>query len=417
MDKKKTIIIGLDGVPFGLLSDLANREVMPNTKKVIEEGVFKKMQSSIPEISSVAWSSVITGKNPAEHNIYGFTDIFPNTYKLRFPNYASLKADSFWQGQNGKYIIVNVPSTYPVREMNGVHISGFVSLDFQRSVYPKEIIPDLKELGYRIDVDSSKAHKSMDLFLRDLDRTLDARIKGFHYLWDKQDWQTFMFVFTGIDRLMHFLWQAYRDENHKYHNNFINHFKKIDKVIGKIFKQINQEDKLVMLSDHGFEKLDKDININYLLKERGFLGFNDKLALKNISSRTKAFALDPARIYLNKKNKFSQGVVSKEDEDNVLKKLEELFLGLEFGGKKVVKEIYRKGDIYSGPFIDNAPDLVLIGNKGFNLKSNIKAESLFTDSFFTGKHTQDDAFLLVKGLQDDKMPDYPSVTNVRALIE
>jgi len=75
----KTVIIGLDGVPFGMIENLADNGIMPNTAELISEGIFKKMLSSIPEVSSVAWSSMITGKNPAEHDIYGFTDLLPNT--------------------------------------------------------------------------------------------------------------------------------------------------------------------------------------------------------------------------------------------------------------------------------------------------------------------------------------------------
>ena len=89
--KSKTVIIGLDGVPFGLLDDLAGRGIMPNVKSLIDSGTFRKMRSSVPEISSVAWSSVITGANPAEHGIFGFTDFPKNTYRLSFPNYQDLR--------------------------------------------------------------------------------------------------------------------------------------------------------------------------------------------------------------------------------------------------------------------------------------------------------------------------------------
>ena len=74
-EKPRTILIGLDGVPFELLSDLAETGVMPNTKRLISSGTFRKMQSSIPEVSSVAWSSMITGTNPGTHGIFGFTVI------------------------------------------------------------------------------------------------------------------------------------------------------------------------------------------------------------------------------------------------------------------------------------------------------------------------------------------------------
>ena len=62
--KNRIIIFGLDGIPYRLIENFSNRGLMPETKKLIEKGVFKQMESSIPEISCVAWSSIITGKNP-----------------------------------------------------------------------------------------------------------------------------------------------------------------------------------------------------------------------------------------------------------------------------------------------------------------------------------------------------------------
>ncbi len=128
MDQKRTIIIGLDGVPCGLLKDLTDQGIMPNTRDIISQGTLRRMRSSIPEISSVAWSSVITGKNPAEHGIFGFTDFPPNTYRLSFPNASCLKTSTFWEADSqNRHIIVNVPSTYPAKPLNGVLISGFAS--------------------------------------------------------------------------------------------------------------------------------------------------------------------------------------------------------------------------------------------------------------------------------------------------
>ena len=172
----KTIIIGLDGVPFGMLKGFAEAGVMPNAAKIIQDGFFTEMFSTVPEISSVAWSSIITGANPAEHGIFGFIDLHPNSYDMKFPNFNDLKAGPFWNQGNSGSVIVNVPSTYPVRQLNGVHISGFVSIDFEKSVYPKSLQPKLKDLDYRLDVDAQKAHSSIELFLEDLDK------EDFHHI-------------------------------------------------------------------------------------------------------------------------------------------------------------------------------------------------------------------------------------------
>lgn len=416
----RTIIIGLDGVPFGMIKDLTEAGVMPNTAKLISHGMFRVMRSSIPEVSSVAWSSMITGENPGRHGIFGFVDLSAGSYKMKFPNFNDLKAPPFWDFWEGKSIIINVPSTYPVRPMNGVLISGFVSIDFEKSVYPKSLVPDLKRMDYRLDVDSQIAHSSMELFLEDLDKTLDARIEAYRYLWDGTNWQTFMLVFTATDRLMHFLLDAYEDQDHKYHNLFLEHFSRIDEVIGEVAGKINDQDLLIIHSDHGFERLDYDVYINYLLMQEGFLHIEDtqNVALDNIDSATKAFALDPARIYLNRKGRYPRGTVDQTDAAEILDRLENLFSSLIINGRKVIRDTYRKEQLYAGSYIENAPDMVLVGAEGFNLRANIKAERFYDKGIFNGKHTQDTAFLFIRGLSDTNIvPDVPAITDVRAIAE
>ena len=416
----KAVIIGLDGVPFGMIKDFADTGVMPHTAELISQGIFRIMRSSIPEVSSVAWSSMITGKDPGQHGIFGFVDLCPNSYKMRFPNFDDLKAPPFWDLWEGKSVIINVPSTYPVRHMNGVLISGFVSIDFEKSVHPKFLVPLLKSLDYRLDVDSQKAHSSMELFLEDLEKTLDARIEAYHHLWDSSSWQTFMLVFTATDRLMHFLWNAYEDTDHKYHNLFLEHFGRIDGVIGEIAGKISDEDLLIIHSDHGFERLDYDVYINYLLMQEGFLQVKDSrnIALDIIDYGTKAFALDPARIYLNRKGRYPRGTVNQTDIAEILDRLEKLFSSLRINGRRVVRDIYRKEQLYTGPYVENAPDMVLVGAEGFNLRANIKAEKLYDKGIFSGKHTQDTAFLIIRGLSNTSIiPDIPAISDIRAIME
>lgn len=303
--------------------------------------------------------------------------------------------------------------------MNGVHISGFVSIDINKSVHPTSLVSQLEGLDYRLDVDSQKAHTNLDLFLEDLDQTLTARIKAGEYLWDYTDWQTFMLTFTGTDRLMHFLFSAYEDKDHKHHNDFLNHFRRIDQAIGDIVAKLAEDDALLMLSDHGFEKLETDVYVNYLLASEGFLTFKPEAPprLENIDSATKAFAMDPARIYVNEKGKYPAGSVATEDKEACLKDLENLFASFAVDGKKVVKYVYKKQDLYDGPYFENAPDMVLIPQKGFNLRGTPAAKEMTGKGVFTGKHTYEDAFLFVndKELAAD-LGDRPSVIDVGKLI-
>lgn len=415
MAGKRTIIIGLDGVPYSLLKTLSEKGIMPHTRALIAKSTFTEMYSSLPEVSSVAWSSIITGKNPAEHGIFGFTDFPLGTYRLSFPNFSHLKAPTFWENDAHKRaVILNVPSTYPARSLNGVLVSGFVALDLERAVYPSSALAALKNMEYRIDVDSAKAHESLELFLTDLKKTHASRIAAYRFFWN-QAWDTFMLVFTGTDRLMHFLWEAWEDEQHRYHEEFLDYFRAIDAIIGEIVSNLNDEDDLLMLSDHGFEKLQLDIHINYFLKEQGFLklGAGQQPAFSSLDYGTKAFALDPARIYIHLKDKYPRGTVELGDRETILGELEQLFGAFELNNKKVIKHMYRKEEIYSGPYLNQAPDLLLIGNEGFNLKAALGAESLSAKGVFTGKHTYHDAFLLIN--RDSKytlVAKKPSVSDV-----
>ncbi|MBE0535091.1 MAG: alkaline phosphatase family protein [Phycisphaerae bacterium] len=413
----KTVIIGLDGVPYAMIKDFAASGVMPNTARLIDGGFFSPMRSSMPEISNVAWSSMITGKNPAEHGIFGFMELHPNSYRMRFPNYNDLKAPPFWETCQGKSVIINVPSTYPVRGANGVLISGFVSIDLNKSVYPPSLIPTLKEFDYRLDVDAQKAHKSMDLFLEDVEQTLQARIRAARHLWNYCDWQTFMLVFTGTDRLLHFLYDAYEDPNHPHHAAFVDHFRTIDGVVGEIAARLGESDRLIMHSDHGFERLDYDVFVNHLLAEKGYLHFKtgQDAIIENICFGTKAFALDPARIYLNYKGRYPCGTVEAAEAEAVLRDLESLFAALEIEGRKVIRSIHRKQDVYSGPYMDDAPDLLLIADHGFNLKGKAASDRLYSKGIFTGKHTYDTAFLLAANCDTSRLPAPPAVSDITRL--
>jgi len=413
----RLIIIGLDGVPYDLLENLCRKGVTPNICGLISNGYFSKMRSSVPEISSVAWSSMITGKDSGEHGIYGFVDLYPGTYRIRFPNFNDLKAQPFWQALDKKAVIFNVPSTYPVREMNGVHISGFVSINLEKSVYPPDLLPRLKGYEYRIDVDSEKAHRSLDLFISDLNSTLDARIKTYRYLWNGIDWKVFMMVFTGTDRLMHFLWDGYEEEDHRYHAEFIDFFRRIDTTIGEIYESMDEGDCLIMLSDHGFERLEYDVYINHILKREGLLRFKDERAsLDNIDRSTVAFALDPGRIYINLKHRYPNGGVDERDREKVLEEIETLFSSLEVDNNRLIRRVYRREEVYSGPYLQYAPDLILIGNSRFNLRGSPKATKLMDKPIFTGKHTLDTAFLLVNGSKTG-IPENPWVGDVYSIIQ
>ncbi len=401
---EKFLFIGIDGLPYSLLKSLMDKGIMKNVASLAADSLFSEVSSSLPEVSSVSWSSIITGKGPEYHNIFGFVGLMPGAYNIFFPNFNSLKEKAFWEKEgSGKSVVINVPSTFPPKEMNGIHISGFVSLDLERSVYPKNHICFLKSIGYKIDADVQKAYVSLDIFFKELFDVLEARWTAIRYFLHNEDWDNFFAVFTGTDRLMHFLWDAWENEGSKYHNDFLNYFRRLDEIIGSILEVVGDKDDMnvVLASDHGFERLDKSISVNRILIEGGFL--TDKFAesgYKSVDRESVAFAIEPSSIYINSKSKYTNGLqLSESDMSKIKKDLKSLFAEVEIDGKKIVGDIFFKEDIYDrhAPYYDNAPDLVLVGNKYINLTSTPRLAGFLCNEneIFTGKHTWHDTFLIV----------------------
>lgn len=398
---RRALIIGLDGVPYTLMKRFVEEGVMPNTAALIETGALRRMTTSLPEVSSVAWTTFMTGVNPGRHGIYGFMDLRPKTYDMFFPDFKFVKAETMWEflGKRGKRsVVVNVPSTYPARELNGLLISGFVAIDLKKATYPQSYVPLLERMGYRLDVDATKARESMDLFADDLRETLRKREDALLYLIEKEEWDLFIATISETDRLHHFLWAASDDPSHKYHGFFIEVYRWIDRIIGELYDRVDRDTSVFMLSDHGFTHIKSEVYINKWLEEEGYLRFvkNPPESHKDIAEGTRAFNLDPGRIYINQKGKYPRGCIDPDNEYYALRdEIKDKLYNLEVDGQAVVKGVYYKEEIFSGPEFEFAPDIVVLPNYGFDLKGAINKPSVAGRGIFTGMHTQDDALFFV----------------------
>ena len=398
--KRRAIMIGLDGTPCSLIKRLAADGTMPNTAKLLSGGALKTMVTTIPEISSVAWSSFMTGTNPGKHGVYGFLDLKPQSYKVYFPNATHVKGDTLWDvlARAGKRsVVVNVPSTYPAREINGVLISGFVAIQLERATYPPSLIPRLKEVGYQIDVDARKKKESDQALMADVFHTLERREIILMELLEQEDWDLFIGVITETDRLQHFFWEAIEDASHPFHARFREFYSRVDEVIGRIAAAAGPDDTLFLMSDHGFAPLTKQVYVNHWLAERGYLNWSKPApeSLEDIAAGTRAFAMDPARIYINVKGRYPLGCVEPADVRAVRDELKRELATIEVDGVRVIDRVFEKEEIFAGPLLDLAPDLCLLPIKGYDLKGAVNKTVIADRDVFTGMHTRDDALFWI----------------------
>jgi predicted AlkP superfamily phosphohydrolase/phosphomutase len=406
----RACVIGLDGVPYGMIVELARRGVMSTMARLMDLGKLHQMKASLPEISAVSWTNFMTGTNSGTHGIFGFTDFKPRSYEIRFPNFLDVRAPTLWDklGAKGKRsIVINQPSTYPARKIEGVLISGFVALELAKAVWPMTYRAVLERMGYQIDIDTLKARESPAVLWQELTKTMAGRQKALNLFWE-EPWDYFEFVLTGTDRLHHFLWKAYEDPAHPAHQNFLDFYRHIDRLIGKIVaayhKLTNTYDGFYILSDHGFTGIVQEVYLNVWLAKNGYLKFAkpEPAGLEDISARTKAFALDPNRIYLNLKNKFPKGTVERSKRKALRGEIAGKLKKLEYHGRKVVREVFFAEDAYSGPHVGKGPDLIVVGEPGFDMKGSVKKKEIFGRSGLQGMHTWDDAFFwATEDLGDD----------------
>lgn len=395
--KKRVCVIGLDGVPHGLLRQLAEDGVMPATAAILGAGHLTRMTVSLPEISAVSWSTFMTGTNPGTHGIFGFTDLKPGSYDMRFPSFRDLAVPTFWDrlGAAGKRcVIINQPATYPAREINGVLISGFVAIDLRKALHPLGQLANLERMGYRIDVDVTNPDGLFD----DLHATLAGRERAAEHFWASEDWDYFQVVVTGTDRLHHLRWDAWADAAHPQRQAFLDYYRAVD---GFIERARDRFDKLTggldgfhLLSDHGFDAIAQEVYLNAWLRGQGYLGYakDGPESVADINGETKAFALDPGRIYVNVRGRFPRGGVERADVPGLKKELQSRLAGLEYEGQPVMRQVFDAAEIYSGPLVDKGPDLVCLSHHGFDLKGSVKRAEVFARTAFQGMHTWDDAF-------------------------
>lgn len=389
---KKAVILGLDGVSHSLLVEYMKRGIMPELSSLCTKGHLLKMRSSLPEISSVAWSSFITGVNPGQHGIFGFMEIDKETYEYTFPNFNSLITRPLWERENIKTVAFNIPQTYPARHMNGVMVSGFVALDLKKAVYPDRVFDYLNSIDYRIDVNARLASENPEAFFNELFFAFDKRKKAIEYLYANEDWDLFIGTVTETDRLHHFFYDSAFDG--KYYDIFKKLYAEIDKLIGKMAENAHNDGAVFLTcSDHGFTDISTEVYLNRWLIENGYLKLTGNNGLKGITNESKAFCLDPSRIYIHSKNKYKHGSVAAEESKELKEELKKRFSEITFEGQRIIKDVYLKDDIFHGAQTSEAPDIYLLPNYGFDLKGSLNKDAVFGTTNFKGMHTYDDAHL------------------------
>jgi predicted AlkP superfamily phosphohydrolase/phosphomutase len=418
MNKKdsKVLVIGLDGATWDLIKPWVDEGRLSNISNLMKRGVWGNLKSVIPTLSAPAWVSFMTGKNPGKHGIFDFMvysgDSHFNDEESSLVSSRSLKDKTIWEIlslHNKKVGVVNVPVTYPPKKVNGFLISGFMTPPSAKEfTYPKELKEEIPD--YRIGTKFERYWHGMEpedklmLFEEQHDIT-EKRAFAVLKLMDKKDTDFLIVVFKGTDNMQHYFWDR--------KDVLLEYYQKIDEIIGEILAKAGKNVNYIIMSDHGFgPAATKIFYINLWLGELGL--FRTKQATKKYLwsfvcrigrkfpkrvvrtslvkktasdiremsipqidwSETKAYGEDRGLkgININVKGREPYGIVGQEmeyedlrnkivDELNRLKDPET--------GEKIMNEVYKNNEIYSGEFLDKTSDIIFIQNHKYLIKQDL----------------------------------------------
>jgi len=409
--KSKIFVLGLDGATFDLIIPWVKNEKLPTFKKIMDNGSYGSLISTIHPLTAPAWSSFITGMNPGKHGLYDFVRRRIGSYKRDVVNASLRSGDSIWKilSEKGKKVCaINVPMTYPPEEVNGYLISGIDTPDMNSNyTYPESFAQEIAD-QHLIAVDTSG--KSHEKYLNSSLEAVERRFKVMNRSFMKEEFDFFMKVINETDSVQHCFWEFMEKGNNPFSDAIFKIYNKIDILLGEFLKILPQDYTLIIMSDHGAGPIKKVFHLDTYLNKLGLLNYRKKEStsflkslfknimkktlylsqrylpasikarLKKMSnfrsdvesflefseidwSSTKAYSIgNQGNICINLKGREPQGVINPGNEyDNlcqmIISHLEELKDPETM--EKAVEKVYRREELYHGPNLELAPDLLI----------------------------------------------------------
>jgi predicted AlkP superfamily phosphohydrolase/phosphomutase len=195
----------------------------------------------------------------------------------------------------------------------------------------------------------------------------------------------FFCLFDTPDRLAHMFWRFTEPEHpanfgkdvSEYANVIEEHYRDCDTIVGKAMQHIDNDTLFITLSDHGMNSFQRGLNMNTWLHNNGYLalkkGFQPGESgdfFENVDwDRTKAYSIGLGCIFLNLEGRESNGIVKMDESESVREGIVSGLTGLvdPDRGTEAVRSVARREQIYSGPYVDEAPDLVVNFSAGYRV--------------------------------------------------
>ncbi len=374
----KILVIGLDcAAPEILLGD----ERLTHIRRLMEIGCYGRLESVIPPITVPAWMCLTTSQDPGSLGVYGFRNRSDYSYDgLTIVNAKAIQELAIWDQlarEGKKSILIGVPPSYPPRKVNGLCVGCFMTPNPATVTFthPPELQAEIGRLlgDYPVDVKgfrtNDKAWLKEQIFA--MSRKQFQLVK---HLLQTREWDYFHFVDIGLDRVQHGFWQ-YHDPQHvlyepgnPYQSVVSDYYLHLDQQVGEILELLTDETIVLVVSDHGAQRLDGGFCVNEWLVREGLLVLNEyPTAVTPFNQldinweKTKAWSEGGyyARIFLNVKDREPNGVVDQADYEPFRDELKaRLEATVDERGQPLGTLVFKPEEIYR-TVRNIAPDLIV----------------------------------------------------------
>ncbi|QKY15580.1 alkaline phosphatase family protein [Halorubrum sp. CBA1229] len=411
-----TIVLGLDGGCFELIQPWIDDNSLPTFAKMTEDGVAEDMQSCLPPVTCPNWQCYATGTNPGRLGVFWWESVDREKQKIENRSTAGdFNGVHYWHLLEDKTAVINLPTSYPPAEIDGIHIAGGPGAEQTGYTYPESLEVQLKEeYDYAVhpekmsllsgnDPDNECVEEIYDLIEMRFD-VLESELSTGEY-------ELIHITVFYLNVLQHFYWDM---------GVVKKAWEKIDDRVARLLSH-EELDNLFVMSDHGSNEIRTTFRINTWLEQHDYLqtesGISDYLygagitqervrpILAKLGVEWWARRLLPERVQMYLPSE--EGSVDKSAKEDVInwersravasgqgpvyvlsedpqqreQIANELVNDLEDltdeDGNPVFDQVLPGSEVYDGPYSDLGPDVVLDQASGVHIEGKIGNESMF----------------------------------------
>lgn len=281
----RILILGLDGATWTVLGPMIDRGAMPNLKALVARSRRGVLRSTIPPVTSAAWTTMMTGCDPWRHGVFDHRWYDAEASMMRVNHSERIRVPTLWHllSRTGRTSIsLNVPATYPPPRVKGIVVSGMDAphLEAALSGAPEFAARLRKEIpGYHLKVTWKRPPQSLDEIVANAGETaqvFEARARG-GLLADEMlpDWSALMVQFQNLDPFQHRVWKYLNVDETGIDEPAWNRAAEsvmtaLDRACGMLCELAEKRGAGVMVvSDHGFGPCLGRIDVNRILIDKG----------------------------------------------------------------------------------------------------------------------------------------------------